>query len=91
MTRKQIICALFVLGWSLPSQLSAQANDEGTYAALQREAEWIKPTTAELQWQQIPWVIDLAGALEEARKEKRPIFFWAAGGRDRDGTPLERC
>ena len=27
----------------------------------------------------------------KAKAENRPLFVWLAGGRDRDGTPLERC
>jgi hypothetical protein len=57
----------------------------------QRLAAAVMPTPAELQWQQIPWELDLNEALQLAKKEKRPIFFWAAGGRNRDGVPLERC
>ena len=51
----------------------------------------VKPTQAELRWQQIPWELDLQEAIDLARKVKRPIFLWAAGGRGRDGVPLERC
>ena len=51
----------------------------------------VKPTQAELRWQQVPWELDLHEAIDLAKKEKRPIFLWAAGGRNRDGVPLERC
>jgi len=57
----------------------------------QRLVAAVKPTPAELRWQQIPWEIDLQEAMDLAKKEKRPIFLWAAGGRGRDGVPLERC
>ena len=30
-------------------------------------------------------------ARSSRRLEKRPLFVWLAGGRDRDGSPLERC
>lgn len=53
--------------------------------------ELIKPTAEELRWQEIPWEPDPATALKLAKQEQRPIFFWAAGGRKRDGLPLERC
>ena len=42
-------------------------------------------------WREIPWYIDPSAALKQAREEKRPLFVWLAGGRDRDGSPLERC
>ena len=34
---------------------------------------------------------DLPQALKEAKAENRPLLVWLAGGRDRDGSPLERC
>jgi hypothetical protein len=40
----------------------------------------------ELSWQQIPWAVDLAEAIRQARVEKRPILIWVAGD-----DPLERC
>ncbi|HLW65587.1 MAG TPA: hypothetical protein VKS79_09735 [Gemmataceae bacterium] len=60
-------------------------------APAQRLITAVKPTPAELRWQQVPWELDLQEAIVAARKEKRPIFLWAAGGRNRDGVPLERC
>jgi hypothetical protein len=66
-------------------------RDDPVYQTLAAQAAKIKPTPDEVRWQQMPWVIDPAEALRQAREEKRPIFFWAAGGRGRDGVPLERC
>ena len=75
----------------LTNSLLAQ-NDYGRFdVSTQRLVAVVKPTPAELRWQQIPWELDLQEAIDLARKEKRPIFFWAAGGRGRDGVPLERC
>jgi len=59
--------------------------------AVRRQANNLKPSAAEMRFQQIPWELDLDQALRAAKKENRPIFLWAAGGRDRDGQPLERC
>lgn len=59
--------------------------------ALLKKAEVIRPKAAELRWQQIPWHTDPSTALAEAKKEERPLLVWLAGGRDRDGSPLERC
>jgi hypothetical protein len=59
-------------------------------AALKKAAAFRPPARA-LVWRQIPWSVDPAAALKQARDEKRPLFVWLAGGRDRDGTPLERC
>ena len=70
---------------------SAQAQPTPAEETLRRQADAIKPSAADLRWQQIPWELDLKESLRLAKKENRPIFFWAAGGRDRDGVPLERC
>ena len=59
--------------------------------ALERRAAAIRPTAEAMRYQAIPWVLDLNQAVKLAKDEKRPIFFWAAGGRERDGVPLERC
>lgn len=59
--------------------------------ALLKKAAGIRPPAADFVWQQIPWHIDAANALKEARAESRPLLVWMAGGRDRDGSPLERC
>ena len=81
------ISAIFTYAW-VPVSAQVTGTD---FSELKRLASIVKPTAEELRWQEIPWELDLAGALEKARAEKRPIFFWAAGGRKRDGLPLERC
>ena len=60
-------------------------------ATLRRLAAVVRPTPDELRWQAIPWEIDPTAAFQAARDEGRPIFLWVAGGRKRDGLPLERC
>jgi hypothetical protein len=85
------------LGWSaivaigIGATAFAQSPSALEEAALIRQADTIKPTPAELRWQQLPWELDLQEAIRLAKKERRPIFLWTAGGRDRDGVPLERC
>ena len=69
--------------------LAPAADPAPELVALERRA--VRPTDAGFRWQEIPWHTDAATALAEARKENRPLFVWMAGGRDRDGTPLERC
>jgi hypothetical protein len=56
-----------------------------------KKASAFRPPTRDLVWRQIPWHTDPTTSLRQARDEKRPLFVWLAGGRDRDGTPLERC
>ena len=70
---------------------TAQGADDPLLSKLENRAAAIRPPACDCRWQQIPWVIDLKLALEQANAEKRPIMFWAAGGRDRDGVPIERC
>ncbi len=75
---------------------SGQRPDEAVRQFLQRAAKF-RPTKAELLWQEIPWVAVMkAGrldekasihqALEQARKEKRPILIWSV-----DGNPFDQC
>jgi hypothetical protein len=85
-------CLIVGTGAALAQPSAANAfRDDPVYQPLAAQAAKIKPTPDEVRWQQMPWVIDPAEALRQARQEKRPIFFWAAGGRGRDGVPLERC
>ena len=60
-------------------------------ADLLKKAAAIRPATVDFAWQQIPWHTEATPALKEAKAEGRPLFVWLAGGRDRDGSPLERC
>jgi len=49
------------------------------------------PTKAQLRFQEIPWVLDLAEAQKIAQAERRPIFLWGYGGRARPDIALEGC
>ena len=51
-----------------------------------RYYEAIKPIESEVRWRQIPWMQDLSAAVEQAKKEKRPVLIWVSGD-----EPLERC
>ncbi len=86
MTRASAILAIALL----PQALKA-AEPVPEIADLLKKAAPYRPTGSELVWREIPWYADPAAALKQARDEKRPLFVWLAGGRDRDGTPLERC
>jgi hypothetical protein len=59
--------------------------------ALLRRAAAYRPNATDFRWQQIPWLTDPAEALKAAKAEDRPLLVWLAGGRERDGSPLERC
>ena len=75
---------LFALLFATP--VAAQSPE---FVALQKRA--VRPAQAAFRWQEIPWHTDAKSALAAAKAENRPLFVWMAGGRDRDGTPLERC
>jgi hypothetical protein len=64
----------------------AGAEPRSTDQVLAQRAAAIKPAPAELRWQQIPWVMDLAEGQRLAQAERRPIFLWVTGD-----DPLERC
>jgi hypothetical protein len=60
---------------------------------VERLPEWhaqayplIRPAAKEVRWKKIPWVTDLAAAVETAKQEKRPLLVWTSGD-----DPLERC
>ena len=82
---RRFAAGLFLALTTLP----AAAGPAPELAALERRA--VRPTAGAFRWQQIPWHTDATTALAAARAEDRLLFVWLAGGRDRDGTPLERC
>lgn len=71
--------------------LALSADPIPERAALLRTADRYRPHATDFRWQQIPWHTDPDAALAQAKAENRPLFVWLAGGRDRDGSPLERC
>ena len=84
--RSRMLFCSAVLG-SLATAAPAGADE----AALSRRAAAIRPAAEQRHFLEIPWRVDPDAALALAREERRPLFLWAAGGRDRDGEPLERC
>jgi hypothetical protein len=73
------------------SPAAARADAPPELAAVLKRAAEFRPNGSDFAWREIPWHDDPTAALKEARAEKRPLLVWLAGGRDRDGTPLERC
>ena len=81
-----------LLSLSLALVQSASAADPVSERdELLREAAKVRPNDTDFRWQQIPWHTEPADALKQAKDENRPLLVWLAGGRDRDGSPLERC
>jgi hypothetical protein len=68
-----------------PAVADAPKQDDAQAELLRLEAV-VKPTAAELKWQKIPWILDLAEGQRLAKAEGRPLFLWASGD-----PPLERC
>jgi hypothetical protein len=81
---------LLALALLLPTSGWA-ADTEPELANLLKSAAAHRPGERDLAWREIPWYDEPAAAIKQAREEKRPLFVWLAGGRDRDGSPLERC
>jgi hypothetical protein len=62
-----------------------------TLPQLEARAAGLIPTKAQLRYQDIPWVHDLAEAQAVAKAENRPMFLWGYGGRARPDVGLEGC
>ena len=90
MTRRFLAAGLLLAAGLAPLSAQPPTNDPD-WQKLERRAAALRPTADEVKWQELPWVVDPDDAIAAAKAEKRPIFFWAAGGRGRDGLPLERC
>jgi hypothetical protein len=87
-TRSVFILALGL--FATPSTVCAE-DSVSELTSMQKKAAAFRPNARDFVWREIPWHTDPTAALKQARDEKRPLFVWLAGGRDRDGTPLERC
>ena len=85
---KRFLATMLLLG---SAGLAHAGDSVPELSALLNKAAAFRPNSHDLVWRQIPWYTDPADALKQAREEKRPLFVWIAGGRDRDGDPLERC
>jgi hypothetical protein len=85
--RPTVACLLLAV---LPGAVPAAEPPPELAAVLARVAPY-RPGAHDLVWRQIPWYTDPTAALKQAKDENRPLFVWLAGGRKRDGSPLERC
>jgi hypothetical protein len=43
-------------------------------------ADYVRPTSAESAWRDIPWQPTFAGGLRAAVEDGRPLLFWAMNG-----------
>lgn len=69
----------------------AQTPGRPTLEQLEKRAATLLPAKDQLRFQEIPWVHDLAEAQKVAQAERRPIFLWGYGGRQRPDNGLEGC
>lgn len=76
-------CALLV--W-LGLAFALAADTPPAHQELSIRADRIRPSAAELRWQEIPWLGSLVEARDTARVENRPILVWTL-----DEDPFERC
>jgi hypothetical protein len=68
---------------ALQPVLAETPPNTGHFATL---AAAVRPTSDELKWQNIPWLLDLMEARKTAQLEDRLLLVWATGD-----DPLERC
>ncbi len=68
-----------------PTATQPGANRLGPEASkIYRYVHMMKP--GDLDWQQIPWLVDLEDGVRLAKAENRPILIWAT-----DDDPIDRC
>lgn len=91
MARMLYVTVLVIAAGVAPVWAEPPKNTDPAWQTLERRAATLRPDPDEVKWQELPWLADPNEAIAAAKAEKRPIFFWAAGGRGRDGLPLERC
>ena len=59
------------------------ASKQATPEALKAEIETLR--VAKVAWRKVEWRTCLLGALNEAAREKKPVFLWVLGGMPSDG------
>ena len=71
-----------------PRSLSLEPRLPATHPlrALQRTADAVRATAAEMNFMKIPWVTDLFEGLRLAKDERRPVFLYMI-----TGDPLDDC
>ena len=74
-----------MVGSALYAAMMLTASAVGTAPELTREnlAQWrdtIRPTAAEVRWQEIPWRPTFWEGVVEAQRKEAPILIWAMNG-----------
>ena len=73
---------LFVsVAWT--QETTTPEKKAATPEALKAEIETLR--VAKVAWRKVEWRTCLLGALNEAAREKKPVFLWVLGGAPADG------
>jgi hypothetical protein len=102
MSTRRLVAVVFVSAWATasiafaqpvhrPARPAARSGSGSDSFGLPVNARQIyeyakKALPGELEWKQIPWLIDLDEGLRQAKEENRPLLLFVSGD-----DPLERC
>ena len=75
--------ALLFVGVAWPQETTTPAKKATTPEALKAEIETLRD--AKVAWKKVEWRTCLLDALNEAAREKKPVFLWVLGGAPADG------
>jgi hypothetical protein len=67
----------------LIAALAGAADESATPEALKAEIEALRD--AKVAWRKVEWRTCLIAALNEAAREKKPVFLWVLGGAPDEG------
>ena len=78
-------------GDRLPAPLASSRKVSPAPARLSRDAALLyrylkRHRPGEFDWEQIPWLTDLAEGMRQSKAENRPLLLWTVSE-----EPLERC
>lgn len=74
--RGVFLSGFLVAALPMPALSQSELNP-GSFAALHRQ---IKPQPGESRWMEVPWLIDLHEARQQAAAQGKPIFVMSGGG-----------
>jgi hypothetical protein len=86
MTMKKVtiaVSAVLLFASVAWTQETTTPKKAATPETLKAEIETLRD--AEVAWKKVEWRTCLLGALNEAAREKKPLFLWVLGGAPADG------
>jgi hypothetical protein len=78
-----VVCSAFSAGLSWPQASPVSDKEPATPDILKAEIEALRD--AKVAWRKVEWRTCLLDALNEAVREKKPVFLWVLGGAPADG------